>query len=135
MVRKPSSRSFTLFAPISELREAVIKENKIYFDIYFHTKTRLSLSIQGGSASFKVNQHSKYSTENNLKFDTERGYSMLSGQHTVNEYFKLSKKQNVEVLKKHILSLMDYLFDTLAINEVVNKDTFEIICYTPQELL
>jgi hypothetical protein len=135
MVRKPSSRSFTLFAPITELRDAVVKENKIYFDIVFHTKTRLSISIQGGSATFKVNQHSKFSTENNLKFDTEKNFSYFTGQHSVNEYFKLSKKQNVEVLKGHILSLMDYLIETLGIEGQINKDTFEIICYTPHELL
>lgn len=135
MIRKPSSNSFTLFAPISLLRDAVVKENKIYFDIHFHTKTRLSISIQGGSATFKVNQHSKYSKANKLKFDTKKGYSMLLGQPTVNEYFKLSKKQNVEVLKKHILSLMDYLLDTLGIRTLVDVDNFEIICHTPQELL
>jgi len=135
MVRKPSTRSFTLFAPITELRDAVVKENRIYFDIVFHTKTRLSISIQGGSATFKVNEHSQYSRENNLKFDLEKNFSYFTGQTSENYYFKLSKKQNVEVLKKHILSLMDYLFDTLGIKDSVNKDTFEIICYTPAELL
>ena len=135
MTRKPMSRSFTLFAPISELRDAVVNEHKIYFDIVYHTKTRLSLSIQGGSATFKVNHHSDYSTENNLKFDLEKGFSYFTGQHTENYYFKVTKKQNVEILKQHILSLTDGLFHSLGITDIVSKDNFEIICYTPAELL
>lgn len=135
MVRKPSTWSSTLCAPISELKDAVIKENKIYLHIMFRTKTRLSITVQGGSAAFTVNQHSEYSKTNNLKFDSERGYNYLTGNITDNGYFKLSKKQNVEVLKKHILSLMDYLLDSLDIRHSVDADNFEIICYTPQELL
>jgi len=135
MTNKPMVREFTLFAPISELREAVVKNNSIFVDIVYHTKTRLSLSIQGGSATFKVNHHSKYSTDNNLNLHEETGMNFFSGQRSTNLYFKLTKKQNVEVLKEHILSLVDGLFDSLGIRELVDTGNFEITCYTPKDLL
>ncbi|MFA6569978.1 MAG: hypothetical protein WCT77_01940 [Bacteroidota bacterium] len=134
-VKIPEVRSFTLFGGIPELKTNIIKENKIYFDISFHTKTRLSLSIQSGTVTFRLNEHSEYSLANNLTFVEEKSWSYFHGQQTVNNYFKLTKKQNMQVLKNHILSLTEKLFIDLHLNELVNKDTFEIEVRTPIELL
>ena len=134
LVKSPSSRSFTLFGDESNFAADIVKANKITVDIYFMSKTRVSLSIQSGQTRFKMNYESKFSTDNNITLVTKTELSYLTGKTTVSKYFKYTKKQNFEVLKKHIESNIEWLLDFLHIRSLVDYDNFIIEIEVPNSI-
>lgn len=134
LVKSPSSRSFTLFGDESNFAADIVKANKITVDIYFMSKTHVSLSIQSGPARFKMNYESKFSTDNNITLVTKTELSYLTGKTTVSKYFKYTKKQNFEVLKKHIESNIEWLLDFLHIRSLVDYDNFIIEIEVPNSI-
>ena len=134
LVKSPSSRSFTLFGDESNFAADIVKANKITVDIYFMSKTHVSLSIQSGPARFKMNYESKFSTDNNITLVTKAEHSYFTGKTTVSKYFKYTKKQNFEVLKKHIESNIEWLLDFLHIRSLVDYDNFIIEIEVPNSI-
>jgi len=132
---KPQTTSFTLFSPIGQFKETILKNNSVKFDVRFHTKTYLDFSVQAGEGRFSFNEDSHYSVANNLTLVEKKEWSYMSGRQKIDRYFKLTKKQNVEVMKNHIISLTERMFEDFHITELINKDTFVINIYLPAELL
>jgi hypothetical protein len=132
-VKRPDNYSTTLFSGESEFSKKVLTENKCIVDLNFMTKTYLSIAVRSGSFAFRMNYDSDYSKANNLTLVEKKDFSYFTGEHTVNKYFKVTKKQNTEVLKNHILSLMDLVFSHFHIHELINKDSFKITVWTPSE--
>jgi hypothetical protein len=136
IVERPFSRSITLFAPAAELKQHVVSHNKIRFIVRHETKTHLSLSVVGGAASFKVNEESDYSRQVGLKFVTKTDWNYFSGRQSVNHYFKLNKKQNMDILFNHIESLTrGLILRDSHIEDQVDKNTFMIEVELPDDLL
>jgi len=136
VVERPFSKSFTLFAPAKNLKDYIVKNNKIKFEVRQETKTHLSLSVIGGSASFRVNEESDYSRKVGLKFVTKTDWNYFMGRQTVNHYFKLTKRQNMEILFDHIESLTrGLILRDSGIDELVDKDNFIIEVELPDDLL
>ena len=136
IVDRPFSRSITLFAPAADLKKHIIETNKIRFIVRHETKTHLSLSVIGGHASFKVNEPSDYSTQNGLTLVRKEDWSYLSGRRTVNHYFKLTKKQNMDILFNHIESLTrGLILRDSHIEDQVDLNTFMIEVELPDDLL
>jgi len=134
-VKKPMTRSFTLGSTSEDLKKNILITHKIFFDVYFLTKTHISLLIQSGEASFRYNAHSDYSRANNLTFVEKREWSYFTGTQSVNQYFKLTKKQNLEVLGKHILSLTEKVLHDLGITAIVDQDILQVRVWIPEKLL
>lgn len=133
--KKPEVTQFTLFAPAGQFKETVMKNNSVKFDVRFHTKTYLDFAVQAGDCRFSYNDDSHYSVANNLTLVEKKDWSYLSGRQKVDRYFKLTKKQNVETMKNHIISLTEKMLSDFHITELVNLDTFTINIYLPAELL
>lgn len=134
-VPKPEINSCTLFSGIPEFKETLIKENRVRFSVRFETKTHLDFSVQAGSCRFRYNEHSEFSRDNNLTLVEKKDWSYLSGQQTINNYFKRTKKQNLEVMKNHIISLTEKMLKDMHIETLVNMDTFVLNIELPQELM
>lgn len=133
-VKPPTSRSFTMFADESNFAADIVKDNKLTVDIYFLSKTHVSLSIQSGPARFKMNYESKFSTDNNITLVTKAEHSYFTGKTTISKYFKYTKKQNLEVLRKHIESSVEYLLTFLHIRSLVDYDNFVIEIEVPNSI-
>lgn len=133
-VPKPNIKSYTLFSKAEELKKGICNSNSVRYSVKFITKTYLNISIEAGEATFKLNEPSEYSIANNIKLVTKTGWNYFHGSQSVNHYFKLTKKQNLEMLKNHIISLTEKVLSDLYLNEVVNLDTFVIEIELPNEL-
>jgi len=134
-LERPSVNQHTLFAPVGEFKNNVLKDNSVRFSVRFQTKTYLDFSVQAGSCRFSYNEKSPYSVANNLTLVEKKEWSYLSGRQKVDRYFKLTKKQNVEVMKNHIVSLTEEMLNDFHITELVNLDTFTLNIELPDELL
>ena len=134
-VKFPDNYCTTLFSKGSDFAKNLVADNKCIVDLCFMTKTHLSIGIRVGNEAFRMNYESAYSKENNLTLVEKTDFSYFTGEHTTNKYFKVTKKQNKQVLKNHIISLMDLVFNHFYIGELINKDTFEVTVWTPKELL
>lgn len=136
IVERPFSETITLFAPAKDLKEYIVKYDKIKFKVRHETKTYLSLSVIGGKASFKVNEESDYSKKLGLKLVTKKEQNYFSGRQSVNHYFKLTKKQNMEILFNHIESLTrGLILRDSGIDGLVDKNNFIIEVELPDDLL
>lgn len=137
IVERPLSNSITMFSKAGELKQNIIENNSIRFIVRHETKTHLSVSVQSGPVSFRLNEESDYSTEQELKFVTKKEWNYFSGRETVNHYYKLSKKQSIDKLLNHIKSLTTgMLFKDLHIEELIkNIDTFTVTVELPDDLL
>ena len=133
-VSKPTSNQWTLFGGIPEFKKEITDANSIRVCVSFHTKTYLNFSLQAGTTRFGYNEHSSYSRDNKLTLVEKRDWSIMSGCQTINHYFKLTKKQNLEVMKNHITSLVEQVMSELHIDPR-NKDTFTINIELPSELM
>jgi len=134
-VDRPFSRTLTLFGKAGELKESIVAYNSIRFIVRHETKTHLSISIISGSVSFKLNEQSPFSEENNLTMITKTEWNYFHGHQSVNHYFKLTKKQNAKVLENHIVSLTEkYIFEAMHLDTLINKDTFIIEIELPDDL-
>jgi len=132
----PRVKSHTLFAPVSDLKKNIINSNKVTFSVRYLTKTRLNVSVEAGNSSFKLNEHSKYSRDNNLTLVEKKDWNYFSGSETINHYFKLTKKQNLKEFEKHIVSLTEtVLFKDLHLNELIDKENFVIEIEMTNDLL
>jgi hypothetical protein len=134
-VPKPDVNSCTLFAPVGEFKNNVLKDNSVRFSVRFETKTYLDFSVQAGQCRFSYNEKSPYSVANNLTLVEKKEWSYFSGRQKVDNYFKRTKKQNLEVMKNHIVSLTEQMLNDFHITELVNLDTFVISIELPQELM
>ena len=132
-VKTPDSFSTTLFGSDADFKKNILAENKCIVELVFMTKTYLSIAIRRGSSAFRMNYDSDYSKANNLILVEKKYFSYFTGEHTVNKYFKVTKKQNKEVLKNHILSLMDLVFSQFHAHDLINKDAFQITVWEPSE--
>ena len=132
----PLNKTITLFSPVTDLKMNIIEDNKIRFSISFFTKTRLNILVEAGQTSFKLNEHSQYSKENNLTLVEKKDWNYFSGKETINHYFKLTKKQNLKEFEKHIVSLTEtVLLKDLHLNGLIDKETFIIEIELPSNLL
>ncbi len=127
--KAPSSRHITLFGDVSNVKETILAENKLTFETYFKTKTHVSISVVANTNTFKVNEHSEYSKEHDLRFVTKTGYSYFSGRQTVDNYFVFNKKQNKEVLRNHIESLTEGILKDFHIDTIIDKHNFNVIVW------
>ena len=132
---KPMMTETSIGDTALNLKNGIINNNAVIFELYMRGKTQLSIHVRSGKTSFKMNEMSEYAIQNNLKFNTKNEISYLYGGTATNHYFKLTKKQNKEQLTNHLLSLTDMLFKDLAIGDLVNRDTFNITVWTPKEIL
>ena len=134
-IKKPTFNEFSLFDSPQDLKQNIIESHQFIFDLRFETKTYISILVQSGKTRFKFNEHSDYSKENNLNLVEKSEMNYLSGRIEVNRFFKLTKKQNLKVLKKHLESLAIRLLRDLHIHELVNPGTLTVNVYTPSSIL
>jgi hypothetical protein len=98
-VPTPSSKSFMLFA---EPDLGLLRETKtVRCSIHKSTKTRVSTDMQFGDYSVKIN-----SPLEGYKQHEERYWNYFHGTHTTSYYFVKSKKQDFEVYKKYLETLV-----------------------------
>ena len=91
----------------------------IGLDITNDTKTRLSLSIEFGKATFGLNLENT-----NYKQDLVSSYSYFSSSEKHSYYFKTSKKQGLDVFKNYVSEQVNGVLDTLKERcEKLNIDT------------
>lgn len=134
MKEEPTNYSFTI-GGTPTLKQDIISDNSFDIRVSRKTKTRLYLNLHKNMNSYSVNYLSTYAKENNLTFDSDTHANYISCGIETHHYFKLTKKQNIDVLKKHILSLSEDIIDNLLhIGDLVNKDTFEVNVYLPSDL-
>ena len=136
IVERPFSESIILFAPADDLKRSIIETNKIRFKVRHETKTQLTLSVIGGKTAFKVNEESDYSRQAGLKFATKTDWNYFMGRQSTNHYFKLTKKQNMDILFNHIESLTrGLILRDSHIDTLVDKDNFVIEVEMADDLL
>jgi hypothetical protein len=134
-VETPRSNEWTLFGGIPEFKKEILNSNSIRVSVSFHTKTYLNFSLQAGKTRFAYNERSQYSIDNKLTLVEKKDWNMLSGQQTINHYFKLTKKQNIEVMKNHIESLVKQMINDLHIEGLYNEKTFILNIELPSALM
>jgi len=136
-VKKPHMEEYTILgASDDQFAKNIVKDNKVSFNISFKTKTYLYISVFSGRNRFNFNERSDYAMKNNIKFAEKTEMNYFSGQAYRHYYFVYNKKQNKEILEKHLLSLTERLLtNILHINELVNLDTFEINVQVPEKIL
>lgn len=120
VIPRPFCTEHTMFAKpdIQKLKET--KTLKV--DGYLITKTRVNTTMQIGAdrhgINFKVDGY---------KTDRVDEFSYFTGEHSYPEYFKKSKKQNVESYKAYVkevvkIALNDYLkveLDEVTVNLIL----------------
>ena len=134
-VANPGSNEWTLLGGIPEFKKEILNSNSIRVGVSFHTKTYLDISLQAGKTRFSYNERSQYSIDNKLTLVEKKDWNMLIGYQTINHYFKLTKKQNLEVMKNHIESLVKQMINDLHIEGLYNEKTFILNIELPSELM
>lgn len=133
-VRQTPVKSFTLLGKQDSFAKDVLRENEIVVDMHFISKTMISLSVQSGENRYKINYKSEYSEKNNLTLVEKIENNYFTGTRNINYYFKYTKKQNLEVLKNHIESLIEWLLSFLHIRNSVDYDNFLIKIEVPNNI-
>lgn len=107
VIERPSSNTHVLCQDINkdslkELKTVRVRSTTV-------TKTRVSTSVQVGTARVNVNLPIE-----GIKTHKEESYSYFTGNYVTHHYFKLLKSQDFEVYKEYVkkivsIALKDYL--------------------------
>jgi hypothetical protein len=106
---------FTEFKMMGGLNKELLKEKKRVSPTY-HTKTRISTSIQIGDSRNTIN----FEIEGFKTFES-REHSYFTGNTDIKHYFVKSKKQNLEAYKEYVKQVV-----ALVVKDYLNLDLDEI---------
>ena len=133
-VKNPPVIQFSMMGEVPSLKEYLINNHQVDLDLHFKTKTYIGISVQAGTTRFGYDVESDYSKENNLSMVKKIEMNYFYGESFERVYFKLTKKQNEEVLREHLLSLGKKLLHDLHLQELISDDSFTLNVYTPNSL-
>jgi hypothetical protein len=108
---------FTEFKMMGGLNKELLKEKKtVRVSPTYHTKTRISTSIQIGDSRNTIN----FEIEGFKTFES-REHSYFTGNTDIKHYFVKSKKQNLEAYKEYVKQVV-----ALVVKDYLNLDLDEI---------
>lgn len=130
--KKPEGmfNSFVIPSSIDKMIQIVAEKGSITARLDARSKTRFGLSLQAGEQSIGFNTVPKAFTDNvggyKYKMHVETKQNWFSGDTVTVAYFVKSKKQSLEQMKDHIVSIVrDYVQPRLP--ESVQEIKIELI--------
>lgn len=110
IIDRPSSYSYTLMGDVN--KELLLKNKEVTVRGSFITKTRITTSLQVGNSNHSINFKL-----DNFKTDEVEVFSYFTGERTYPNYFKKSKKQDVDSYIQYVKGVV-----TIALTEYLNLD-------------
>jgi hypothetical protein len=113
LVRQAAMSEFFLFQKSVELAKAIVAGKNPRICVSLKTKTRVSVSIEGGMGSWQMNPYI-----DGFKLHKEESYSYFDGEKHAKHYFVLSKKQGYGRLLEYIRASAALLLQHVPVESI-----------------